>query len=224
MKKIRAAIVDHSLGNLFSVLQGCLHVGFDAKITSDPADLEAADLVILPGVGAFKDAMRTLHDRGITEPLLHGAEDGKPLIGICLGMQLLMERSEEFGNQTGLGLIKGEVLRFRPGASEATGRRFKVPQIGWNRIEKPPTSGSDIWLDGPLSEVEDGSYMYFLHSYYVVPNDPSEVLAETRYAGYTYCSALRLNNIVGFQFHPERSGLEGLNIYRGFASLVSDAR
>lgn len=224
MSKIRAAIVDHSLGNLFSVRQACLHVGFDAKITSDGADLEAADIVILPGVGAFRDAMRTMHERDLVDPLLRCAAEGKPVVGICLGMQLMMDKSEEFGEQTGLGLIEGEVLRFRPAAPAEAERRIKVPQIGWNRIGKPSGAPSDIWRDTPLKAIEDRSFMYFLHSYYVAPSDPTVILAETDYAGYTYCSAVKRENVIGFQFHPERSGPEGLNIYRGFASLSGHTR
>jgi glutamine amidotransferase len=208
----RIAIVDFGMGNLFSVSQACRTVGLEPIITDSPAIVEGADGVILPGVGAFGDAMAVLRVRGVADALRRVAASGTPLFGICLGMQLLMNESEEFGRHEGLGLIRGTVRRFPSHDGEA---RVKVPQMGWNRIA--PVGG---WGGTALEGIAPGSYAYFVHSYYVQPEERGVVLAETTYGGLTYCSALRAGNIHAFQFHPEKSGEDGISMYRNLAKII----
>lgn len=204
------AIVDCGLGNLFSVKHACQHVGIEAIITSSFDTILSADGVILPGVGAFGDAMGELKKRDLIAPLLDFAAQKKPLIGICLGMQLLMSESEEFGHHRGLNLIEGSVVRF--GQSKKT-PRYKVPQVGWNRIDGP-------WSTPLLSAVPEGSYMYFVHSYYVQPCESEVIVSHTIYGDTKFCSSLQKGNIFASQFHPERSGKNGLKIYQNIALLI----
>ena len=218
----RVAIVDYGMGNLFSVRQACEAAGLHPVVTSSPADLLTADGVILPGVGAFADAMHTLVDTGLADALRRVAHEGVPLLGICLGMQLVMEESTEFGRHGGLGLIAGRVVRF-PERS-ANGASVKVPHIGWNRVCK--TRGEDaasgLMKASLLDGLEDGAFMYFVHSYYVVPDDPDVVCASAEYAGVRFCAALCAGRVMACQFHPERSGEKGLRIYQNMASLIRD--
>jgi glutamine amidotransferase len=212
--KANAAIVDYGLGNLFSVKLACEKVGMTAIITSDKNVIRRADVVILPGVGAYRDAMVELELRGLTDTLHRVVESGKMLVGICLGMQLLMEESFEFGHHQGLGIIKGSVVRFEhPRSSD--GRILKVPQVGWNKILKPKKSEkNDPWQATPLQEIKEGSYVYFVHSFYCLPTEVNVSLAITHYGHIQFCSSLQNKNIFAIQFHPERSGPAGLNIYR----------
>jgi glutamine amidotransferase len=214
----KIAIVDHGLGNLYSVKHACMHVGLDATITSSKSDILSADAVILPGVGAFGDAMNTLHRLDLVSVLREIAASSKPLIGICLGVQLLMSESYEFGRHKGLGIVEGAVVHFdNPKEEEKT---LKVPQIGWSRIRKPAANGNadqDLWVGTPLDGTPDGEYMYFVHSYIVQPQDSSVVLSTSRYGHIEFCSSLRLGNVFACQFHPERSGVQGLEIYRNLA-------
>ena len=207
------AIVDYGMGNLFSVKHACEHVGLQAVITASPQDVRAAHAVILPGVGAFGDAMATLRRLGLVEALREVAQSGTPLMGICLGMQLLMTHSHEFGYHQGLGLVAGEVVRFDAPRQGAT--VLKVPHVGWNRIVRPP-GGS--WASSGLEGLEDGAFMYFVHSFYARPADAGVVVARSRYGHIEFCSSLRDRNIFACQFHPERSGPDGLQVYRNFAS------
>jgi glutamine amidotransferase len=210
---LRVAIVDYGMGNLFSVQQACEAVGLAPVITGDPADVESADGVILPGVGAFGDAMDVLRERGLADALRRVASRGTPLFGVCLGMQLLMNESEEFGRHEGLGLIDGVVKRL---PSNRADRVVKVPQVGWNRVA-PETN---TWDGTALADIEPGRYVYFIHSYYVEPEDPRVVIALTEYGGFTYCSALQQRNVHGLQFHPEKSGEDGITIYRNMSHIV----
>lgn len=220
----KVAIVDHSLGNLHSVGQACKHVGLDAVITADAAEIEAAEALILPGVGAFGDAIRTLRERDLVEPITSFAETGKPTVGVCLGLQLFMETSDEFGSHEGLGLIPGSVHRFSAGSDQTTGRRIRVPQVGWNTIQKSkdPDSRANPWADTPLAGVGEGTFMYFVHSYYVLPRDAADILGITTYGDFTYCSVAGRDNIFGVQFHPERSGRNGLALYRHIAERLRE--
>lgn len=221
----RVAIVDHSLGNLYSVGQACAHVGLETTITSDAAEIEAAEALILPGVGAFGDAIRTLHERNLVGPIKAFAETGKPTVGVCLGLQLFMETSDEFGSHEGLGLIPGRVHRFSGRSEEGTGRRVRVPQVGWNTIQKSkrPNSQADPWAETPLAGVGEGTFMYFVHSYYVSPRNAADILGTTTYGGFTYCSVAGRGNIFGVQFHPERSGRDGLALYKHFAERLRES-
>ncbi len=222
---LKAAIVDYGLGNLFSVKQALKVVGLAAAITSERAEIEAADLVILPGVGAYGDAMAALKRLDLAKPLKDLAAAGKPLVGICLGQQLLLSESSEFGIHEGLDIIPGKVVRFE-NPTEETGRegerrskKLKVPQVGWNRILRP-AGRPDAWDGTPLADLPEGAYMYFVHSFYTVPDDPEVVLSVSRYGDIEFCSSLRYKNVFAFQFHPERSGPRGLSIYRALAEMV----
>jgi imidazole glycerol-phosphate synthase subunit HisH len=210
----KTVIVDYELGNLFSVQQACLHVGLDAEISNDPDKVAAADGLILPGVGAFGTAMANLRKRGIAGIMQEQVKAGKPFLGICLGLQLLFTDSVEFGSQGGLNLIPGKVQRIPP---TLRGEKVRVPQIGWNRILAPMRRN---WAGTPLEHLEQGAYMYFVHSYYVVPDHPEDCLTLTDYMGLEYCSGIQRENVLAFQFHPEKSGPEGVEVYRkwGMAS------
>ena len=214
------AIVDYGLGNLFSIRQACTVAELDGITTHDPACIEAADAVILPGIGAFGMAMERLNELGLVTALRDIVATGKPVLGICLGMQLLFEESTEFGGHKGLGLIGGDVVRLPSPSNTAAARRHKVPQIGWNRIGPADAGNAGRWHETLLRGVASASDMYFVHSYYVRPSDPSVVLALTTYAGISYCSVLQKDNLFACQFHPERSGEEGLKLYRNLAALV----
>jgi glutamine amidotransferase len=232
----QVAIVDYGMGNLFSVQQACGFAGLKSAVTSSTQEILAADAVILPGVGAFGDAMETLKKLDLVSPLLEVAASQKPLVGICLGMQLLMTESYEFGLHRGLGIFQGAVVRLdytggsvhRLGSSAST--LPKVPQVGWNRISKVTRDnknadhhypGLDPWSGSPLAGLADGEYMYFVHSFYPKPEDSSLVLSFTQYGDVEFCSSLMYRNVFACQFHPERSGPQGLQIYRNLASLLS---
>jgi len=208
-------IIDYGMGNLRSVQKAFERVGAQAIVSGDPTDIECAEALVLPGVGAFGDAMRNLRAMGLIAPLLSAIERGKPTLGICLGMQLLFEESEEMGNYEGLGILPGRV-RFFPFANspaDSSGTRLsslKVPHMGWNQIH--------IRRAHPLLEgIADGSFAYFVHSYYVEPADPSLTLAETDY-GVDFASVVGRDNLLGIQFHPEKSQRVGLQILANFAS------
>ena len=199
------AIVDYGVGNLRSVQKGLERVGATAVVTDDAAVLDAARGVILPGVGAFGDGMDNLKARRLVDPVLRQVQRGKPLLGICLGMQLLFEESEEMGQHQGLGLLSGRVVRFPDGD-------LKVPHIGWNQLLGPR---GDL-----LAGIQDGAYAYFVHSYYALPEDPGDVLATTEY-GLDFASVVGRDKIWGAQFHPEKSQEIGLGLLANFARLVS---
>jgi glutamine amidotransferase len=232
---IQAAIVDYALGNLYSVKQACHQAGMAGSITSSKEEILSADVVLLPGVGAFGDAMKNLEKLDLVGPLRGIAASGKPLVGICLGQQLLMTESYEFGTHAGLGIIEGPVVRFEnpesivgAGADKAT-RKLKVPQIGWNVLRWPEqahasTGAQDPWWDTPLNGLPEGVFMYFVHSYYTRPANPEVVLAVSDYGGVEFCASLRYNNVFACQFHPERSGSQGLQIYHNIAAMVRDRK
>ncbi|MBW3546206.1 MAG: imidazole glycerol phosphate synthase subunit HisH [Bacteroidetes bacterium] len=208
----KVLILDYHLGNLFSVKQACDHVGIHADITSDKNLIEKADAFILPGVGAFIEAMKNLEHLDLIAPLKDAVKAGKPLFGICLGQQLLFTESEEFGARKGLDFISGSIRKFSKG--NQAGERIKVPQIGWNKIYK----GQNDWLNTPLQDIEEDDYMYFVHSYFVQADNKENILSLTNYEGIEYCSGvIKSNKIVATQFHPEKSGAKGLSIYKNWA-------
>ncbi|SMP56915.1 imidazole glycerol phosphate synthase subunit HisH [Anoxynatronum buryatiense] len=213
MENTRVAIIDNDMGNMFSVKNALEKVGLAVEITKDRGHIMKADALVLPGVGAFGSAMKHLNEHGLVETIKAFVETGKPFIGICLGLQLLFEESEEFGNSPGLALIKGRVVRFPQHVNQ---EEIKVPQIAWNKIMK----GNMEWERTVLKNITAGEYMYFVHSYYVVPNDEKVILTKTSYEGIEYCSAIQQNNIVAFQFHPEKSGLKGLEIYENIKEWI----
>jgi len=202
------AIVDYGVGNLFSLYSSLRFLGMDSKPTADPAEIRAADRIILPGVGAFGDAALKLRARGMDELLKEQATSGKPLLGICLGMQLLFERSFEHGEYPGLGLLAGEVCPIAPDLREP----LKVPQIGWNSLE--------FCRDSPICKYTvPGSYMYYVHSYYVKRCETS--LVATSEYGVRVAGIVQRDNVFGTQFHPEKSGKAGLGLLKAFAEIKS---
>ena len=211
-------IVDYGMGNLFSVKMACERFGLTATITDSPDRVACADAVILPGIGAFGDAARALRDLGLAAAIREFVATGRPLLGICLGMQLLMDESSEFGHHEGLGLVRGGVIRFQPEQSQ--GRRPKVPQVGWNMLHPAPGINGARWREAFLDGVGPGAQMYFVHSYHCVPDDPQVRVAVTTYGGMEFCSVLARGNIIGFQGHPERSGPVGLRVYENIAARV----
>jgi imidazole glycerol-phosphate synthase subunit HisH len=201
------AIVNYGLGNLHSVHKAVVKVGGEALVTEDAADIRRADKVILPGVGAFADGMQGLAERGLVEVVQEAAHSGKPLLGICLGMQLLFNESEELGVSQGLGLVPGKVRLFE-------NQTVKVPQIGWNQLH--------FEKDSPLLEgLQPGDYVYFNHSYYCEPAEQADTLISTEY-GLRYASAVQRGNLFGVQFHPEKSQRVGLQILRSFVGWQHD--
>jgi glutamine amidotransferase len=205
------AVVDYGMGNLRSVSQAVMHVAKDSGVkvivTSRPDEVYAAERVVLPGQGAMPDCMRELRDSGLQEAVLHAAAN-KPLMGVCVGMQMLLTRSDE-GPTDGLGLIDGVVKRFRlEGQIQPDGSRYKVPQMGWNGVIQ--AHPHKIWAGVP-----DGAYFYFVHSYYARPSDSRHSVGETEY-GERFTCALARDNIFATQFHPEKSAEHGLALYRNF--------
>lgn len=217
IKNPDVVIVDYGLGNLFSIKSACEFAGMRAEISSSIDHLQTASLVILPGVGAFAEAMRHLKQLDLIQPLKDLAASGKPMVGICLGMQLLMTESFEFGCHKGLGIIPGKVLPLKDELKHTTS---KVPHIGWNKIEP---SHSQLWQNSLLKNVPQNAMMYFVHSYYCQPADSQTILSKTNYGGFDFCSAVQLDNISAFQFHPERSGAEGLILYKNLAMRLANS-
>jgi len=220
----RVAIVDFGTGNLFSVKQACEEVGLCGFTTESPRDLLEADAVILPGVGAFSEAMAALTRLDLVSPLLDVAASEKPLVGICLGMQLMLSESHEFGRHRGLGIIEGEVIRLKD--SQNVPRAIKVPQIGWNQICSPlgTPNPEDHWEYTLLSGLPNSTYMYFVHSYVAMPENLSLVSSVSQYGENEFCSSLSMGNIFASQFHPERSGLDGLRVYRNLAEAIATSK
>ncbi|MBI3000202.1 MAG: imidazole glycerol phosphate synthase subunit HisH [Deltaproteobacteria bacterium] len=200
------AIIDYGMGNLRSVQKAFERVGCPARVVRDPQQIAAARAVVLPGVGAFNACMENLRHLGLVEVVRDAVRRGKPFLGICLGFQLLFSESEEFGPQKGLDLFAGKVVGFHPGNG------LKVPHMGWNRLEKTRNSP---FLDG----IGDGDYVYFVHSYYVVPEDPSVVATTTTY-GAPFVSSIATDTLFACQFHPEKSQEIGLRILANFARLA----
>ena len=198
-------IIDYGMGNLRSVQKGFEKVGHEATVTSDPRELERATKIVLPGVGAFGDAMAELRRRHLVEPIRQAVASSKPFLGICLGLQLLFDVGYEGGTHEGLGILPGEVVRFDLPAE------YKVPHMGWNQLE--------IRREAPLlAGLSSGVHCYFVHSYYVVPKDPGVIATETNY-GRPFCSMVWRDNLMATQFRPEKSQRDGLKMLANFAAL-----
>lgn len=211
MKKV--AVVDYGMGNLRSVTQAVMHVAAQAGVevvwARTAKEVMDAERVVLPGQGGMRDCMRDLHESGMLDAVMHAAAH-KPLMGVCVGMQMLLDHSEEQGVDC-LGLIPGRVVRFElEGRLQEDGSRFKVPQMGWNQVWQSQTARHPVWGDVP-----DGSYFYFVHSYYAQPSDARHTVGETDYGGRFTCAVAR-DNIFATQFHPEKSADHGLSLYRNF--------
>ena len=206
------AVIDYGMGNLRSVQKALEHVGAKVIVTNDPKLIISADSVVLPGVGAFKDCMANLTQLKLVEPIRKFIDGGKPFLGICLGLQVLFEESEEYGPVAGLGILPGKVLKFTSASSETKGGPpIKIPHIGWNNIE--------VKKKVPLfDKLGTESYFYFVHSYYVVPEDQSMVATVTNY-GVEFVSGIQYKNIYAFQFHPEKSQTVGLSLLERFSNL-----
>lgn len=220
----KVAIVDYGVGNLFSVNQACQAAGIDAVITSNPADLRDAQGIILPGVGAFGFAMRRLTELGLRDALMQGARAGKPVMGICLGFQLLFESSDEMGSTEGLGLVPGRVLSLRHAADQA-GVSLRIPNVAWLPVHatmqpQHAQSNAGAWDGTLLQGLPQGVQMYFVHSFYAQPAHAAHALASTHVSGVTYCCATARENVFGCQFHPEKSSGHGLHIYRNLAQRL----
>lgn len=209
--KKKVTIIDYQLGNLFSVKQACDTVGINAEISFLKEDILKADALILPGVGAFIEAMNNLKKLDLIDAIKDTVKSGTPIFGICLGQQLLFTESEEFGAGNGLDLIPGLIKRF---PEELDGKKIKVPQIAWNKVY----SLDQEWSETPLTELKNGEFMYFIHSYYVKPTLDDCILTLTNYDGIEFCSSILNKNLFATQFHPEKSGEKGLSIYRNWAN------
>jgi len=212
MNKPKIVIIDYAVGNLFSVYNTCNSIGYTATVTSDIKEILKADAVILPGVGAFGDAMANLDRLGLIPAIKESIDSGKPFLGICLGLQLLFTKSFEFGEHAGLDIIPGSVERF---PEQLNGRNIKVPHIGWNKIDIKKESGT-------FEHVNSGAYVYFVHSYYVKPDDSAIVATTTTYQGVPFCSSIEYENVFATQFHPEKSGKAGIQIYNNWLSSITN--
>jgi glutamine amidotransferase len=211
----RVSIIDLGMGNLFSVKQACEHVGLTTEVTNKRAVVARSSGVILPGIGAFGAAMAALEKYDLIEALREFIATGNPLMGVCLGMQLLFDESAEFGRHEGLKIIPGKVIKFA-----ATGEHpAKVPHVGWNRVSAP-VGRREAWGGSPLVSLADGVFMYFVHSFYCAPTNDAVVLSTTEYEGTRYCSSVRSGNVFAVQFHPEKSASGGLEIYRQWGKQV----
>ena len=205
-------VVDYGIGNLYSVQNALNSIGLSSIITSDAEIISKSDALILPGVGAFGDAMNNMGILGLADPIKRYIESGKPFMGICLGLQLLFTESEEFGIHKGLDIIKGKVVKF----TKDDNCNLKVPQVCWNQIYKKGLP----WENTELNNIRNGEFMYFVHSYYVVPEDDNDVLSLTNYEGIEYCSSIKKDNVFACQFHPENSNKEGIKILQNFKQAI----
>ena len=204
---MKLVIVDYGAGNLRSVARAVTHVGGEPLITSSGRDVERAEALIVPGVGAAADTMRNLKRHALVEPIREYIADGRPFLGVCMGQQALFDVSEEGGEHKCLGVLPGRVVRLPDG--------LKVPHMGWNRVH--------IARDHPIFEgIDDGSYFYFVHSYFPQPDDPAVVIGETDY-GIRFASVVARDNVVATQFHPEKSGDNGLKLYGNFLRVAQGA-
>jgi glutamine amidotransferase len=204
------AIIDYGMGNLRSVQKAFEKVGHAAVVTDDPAVVAKAAKIVLPGVGAFEDAIHELRQRNLVRPVLDAIDSGRPFLGICLGLQLLFDVSYENGRHEGLGVLRGEVVRFD------LPQGYAVPHMGWNQLD----IARDVQADAPpvLQGIEPGAYVYFVHSYYVVPQDAAVIATTTDYGG-PFCSMVWRDNLYATQFHPEKSQSDGLRMLKNFAEL-----
>jgi len=214
MTQINIGIMDYGLGNLYNVQRAFHYLGVNATISGSPDELLAMDKIVLPGVGAFGEGMKNLSKNGLNEALMELSKQGKSILGICLGMQLLLTESEEYGLHRGLDLIKGRVIRFP--FSLSPDKNLKVPQISWNTLLYSENQMENRWENTLLKGLTDRAYMYFVHSYFAQVEDPVYSIAVTQYGDTTYTSVIQRENIMGCQFHPERSGEVGLKILQNF--------
>jgi len=210
--KAKISIVDYGVGNLHSLVKAFKQYGTNVIITEETGEIKSSDAVVLPGVGSFSAGMEGLGMRKLADTIREYAQSDKPMLGICLGAQILLTKGYEFGIWDGLDIIKGEVLPF-PKIEQG----FKMPHIGWNKIYAPE---GNSWSKTILNSTGESEYVYFIHSYFLKPNNAEDVLSMTSYGGFEFCSAVKKGNIYGCQFHPEKSGEVGLNIIKEFVGLL----
>jgi|TARA_Y100000389_G_scaffold102965_1_gene99820 glutamine amidotransferase len=208
----KVIIIDYQLGNLFSVKQACDTIGLNAVISISKDDILSADALILPGVGAFIEAMKNLENLDLINAIKSKVNSGTPIFGICLGLQLLFTKSEEFGSANGLDLIPGVIKKF---SGNLGGEKIKVPHIMWNQIYMSNKS----WTETALRDLKDYEFMYFIHSYYVKPDNLDCILTNTNYSGKEFCSSVIHKNIFATQFHPEKSTDKGISIYKNWGLM-----
>jgi glutamine amidotransferase len=209
---VDVAVIDYGVGNLLSVSRALAHCGANVVVTSDPVTILGSNRVVLPGVGAFANGMQALSEHRLDDVVRDFAASGKPLLGICLGMQMLLDASEEFGYTNGLGLVPGRVIGLPQIDTE--GCQLKVPHIGWNALN--PTHGYNTWEHTVLSDTQEGEAMYFVHSFAAQLQDNRHLLAECVHGGHRICAVVQKANVTGFQFHPEKSGNSGLILLNRF--------
>lgn len=212
MSKNEVAVIDYGVGNLLSVTRGLEHCGAKVRVTSSPEEILAASRVVLPGVGAFANGMIELRRTGLDDVVREVAIKETPLLGICLGMQMLLDESEEFGTNQGLGLIPGKVIAIP--TTTIDGHPQKIPHIGWNSLVLP--EGRQDWKDTLLDKVNPGDAVYFVHSFMANPTVPEDRLADCNYGGISVSASISRGNIFGCQFHPEKSGMIGLKVLERF--------
>lgn len=218
MNTQKITIIDYGMGNLLSIARAVKYTGAQPEITDNAQKIATAEKVILPGVGAFGKGIERLKQEGLLEATLKFVAKGRPILGICLGMQLFLSESYEFGVHQGLGIIAGIVKKLQYNLDNID---YKIPQIGWNCIYQPKNiihlNGKiAVWENTILRCIESGSYFYFVHSYACYPDNPNYILAETEYGSNRFCSVINKDNIWGCQFHPEKSAANGLNLYHNF--------
>lgn len=208
----KVAILDYGIGNVKSISNAFKEINAKTILTFDPSMILNADAVVLPGVGAFEQGMNNLKSKDLDLIVNEFLLTGRPFLGICLGMQMLLEESDEFGTNKGLGLIEGKVRRLKL----HEGSTDKLPHVSWNEISKPQHTS---WSNSLLNNIQNESDVYFVHSYVAIPDNHNAILATSNYGGVEFCSAVKSDNIMGVQFHPEKSGVTGLNILRNFINL-----
>ncbi len=211
--KPKVTIISYGTGNLFSLACSFKYCGAEVLFTDDPLLIEKATLLVIPGVGAFGDCMERLREKKLIAPILNCAKNGTKILGICVGMQMLFDESEEFGYHSGLGLLSGKVMAFP--ITDSLGNVRRVPHIGWSKLKKNKTD-CDSFIFG---KIEDGNYCYFAHSYFAVPVNKSNILTTSCYHDICFCSGVQKNNILGCQFHPEKSSEVGLKIIKNFIEM-----
>jgi len=212
-------IIDYGINNLKSVSKAFEKIGRAYKIIDKPEDVFSAKCMILPGIGAFRDGMNALRERGLIKPIKQKINEGTPLLGICLGMQMLFTESEEFGSHKGLDLIPGRVVPFKQ-LNEGDIKGYKIPHMGWNELNEHMSLNKESgWKNTLLEDIKEKSDVYFVHSFYAVPENEEEVIATTAYGNQEFPAVVKKDNITGTQFHPEKSGMVGLNMLKKFCEL-----
>jgi imidazole glycerol-phosphate synthase subunit HisH len=214
LSKTKVAVLDYGIGNVRSIVNAFLKIGAAPVLTSERNEVLGSDILVLPGVGAFGEGMKNLNESNLI-PLIHDFVDtGKPFLGICLGMQMLLEKSEEFGYTPGLGLIKGKVVKMPTNFN----KDVKLPHVGWNEIRKP---SQNRWDNTFLSTTVESSDVYFVHTFMATPDNLEDTLAIANYCGVDFCAAVQHKNVYGTQFHPEKSGPLGLQMLKRFIELLN---